>query len=191
MQHVISTHEIIAQKHEETLVPPIWPTVAGDSSIQTGPGEDQLTPCDELKISPKTSPEFAMTLDYLDDQYHTNNGGHSVLKRGASVVALAMRTEQNPQAPVDQAAHGIFWGRTGPGQRLDNDALARTAEPIDVWVSTNREFADYQPMGRYQVMEMPATQEMLTIANGPGRRGRNRVDRFFNLLRVGDIEEHP
>ena len=63
MQHVISTHEIIAQKHEETLVPPIWPTVAGDSSIQTGPGEDQLTPCHELKISKQPSPEFAMTLN--------------------------------------------------------------------------------------------------------------------------------
>jgi hypothetical protein len=130
-----------------------------------------------------------MTLGDLVSHYQTNNGAHSVLKRGTSVVALAMRFQQNREAPVDQAAHGIFWGRTGPGQRTDNEALARTTEPIDVWVSTNREFADYQPMGRYQVAEIPATPETLAIANGPGRRGRNRVERFFNLLRVGDIEE--
>ena len=162
---------------------------AGDSSIQTGPDEDQLTPCDEVKISTKPSPEFTMTLGDLVSHYQTNNGEHSVLKRGGLVVALAMRFQQNRLAPRNRAAQGVFWGQAGPCQRTDNEALARTTEPIDVWVSDNSNYTLYQPMGRYTVKEITATQELLAIANGPGRRGRNRVERFFNLLRVGDIEE--
>jgi hypothetical protein len=163
--------------------------VAGNSSIQTGPDEDQLTPCDEVKISTKPSPEFAMTLGDLVSRYQTNNGERSVLMRGDSVVALAMLTEENPLAPSNRAAEGVFWGQAGPNQRADNKALARTTEPIDVWVSDNSNYTLYKPMGRYRVKETQATQEMLTIANGPGRRGRKKVERFFNLLRVGDIEE--
>lgn len=130
-----------------------------------------------------------MTIDDLVERYQTNNGGHSVLMRGDLVVALAMRFQQNPGAPRNRAAQGVFWGQAGPCQRTDNAALARTTEPIDVWVSDNSKYTHYEPMGRYTVMEITATQELLAMANGPGRRGRNRVERFFNLSRVGDIEE--
>jgi hypothetical protein len=93
------------------------------------------------------------------------------------VVALAMRFQQNRLAPRNRAAQGVFWGQAGPRQRTDNEALARTTEPIDVWVSDNSIFTLYEPMGRY------------TVRATTVRWGRNRVKRFFNLLRVGDIEE--
>jgi hypothetical protein len=183
MQHVISTHEIFAQKHEETLVPPIWPTVAGDSSIQTGPGEDQLTPCDELKISPKTSPEFAMTLEDLADQYQSDYRRNSVLRIGRQEVALAMRLDENCRAPEEGADQGQFWCSAGPLRDEDNEALVESQNSFDVWVRPPGINSTYQERGRFRVSGLIDNQQALDEA-GQMRLSEEPVVLIIQIQRV-------
>jgi hypothetical protein len=149
----------------------------------TGPGEDQLTPCHELKISTKPSPEFAMTLGDLVSHYQTNNGEHSVLRIGRQVIALAMIFKENCRAPEEGADQGEFWCSAGPLRDEDNEALMESQNSFDVWVRPPGINSTYQERGRFRVSGLIDNQQALDEA-GQMRSSEEPVVLIIQIQRV-------
>jgi len=169
--------------HDGILVPPNLVGCGGKFINPTGPGEDHLTPCHELKISTKPSPESAMTLGDLVSHYQTNNGAHSVLRIGQQVIALAMILKENCRAPEEGADRGEFWCSAGPLRDMDNEALANSHDAFEVWVSPPGTISNYQLRGRFRVSGLIDNQQALDEA-GQMRSSEEPVVLIIQIQRV-------
>ncbi len=68
---------------------------------------------------------------------------------GQQVQALAMLMTENCKAPEDRANEGEFWCTAGPVRDGENQALASSLVPFEVWVSPPGPNSNYQLRGRF------------------------------------------
>ena len=155
----------------------------GKSNNSTRHREDWLTQIHELKMSGVTLLEFAMTLENLAALYQTNNGGHSVLRIGPQVLALAMTLEENCQAPEEGADQGEFWCSAGPLRDMDNEALANSQNAFEVWVRPPGINSNYEQRGRFEVSGLIDNQQALDEARQM-RESEDPVVRIIQIQRV-------